>query len=113
MVGDEKLRLRQEAKQQIRQFFDAKRAALDSKGAFDFSPDNIIKHRFLTAMNGIARDAEIRAMSLADRGEDWQRALDEAQKRFEKLKKETVKALVPDKIVGAHNKEIAELISSL
>lgn len=113
MGGKTKMKARIEARNTISHFFRDKRKALGVKPFFNFSPDNMIKRQFLVQMNSISRTAEIKAMSLVDKGAEWQTVFEEAQIKFEKLKKDTVKGLMLGEAIGKPNEAVARLIMSL
>jgi len=98
---------RLEARRAVQDFFWEKREALDRV------PDKQIRKLFLAEMNSIARDLEVKAMALAERGEDWKGVLEEARQEFEKLKQEYLKRLGGKDPVDAPNLETVRAIESL
>ena len=113
MDGQAKLKARIGARNTISHFFRDKRKALGVKPFFNFSPDNMIKRRFLVQMNAISRTAELKAMSFVDKGADWQTVFEKAKTDFEKLKVETGRSLMVGEAIGKPNEDVARLIMSL
>lgn len=105
------MKKRMEARRTVQEFFKSKRKALNVGPFWDFSAENRFKRTFLARMNAIARDAEMEAMRLAEKGSDWNVALQKAQMRLEELKKDAFKELGE----GApwENRKLIELIRSL
>ncbi len=101
----EKLEARKEARRLVQEFFEPKRKKLAAL------PDRTIGSRMLAELNGIARDAEHRAMDLAENGKGWGEARGRAEKELDKLKKDYEELLGGnDPVASAPNKKLIEAI---
>ena len=80
---EESVEQRLRAKKQIREFFDARRSALNVGPLTDFSFENQLKRRFLAELNSMAKEFEFRA----EKESDVSKLLEKAGRAVEKLKK--------------------------
>lgn len=110
---DESIESRIAARNQLTEFFDEKRQALDAGGMMDFSFKNQTKRRLLKEMNGIAREFEFRAMKLAEQGKDPAELLKKAEKAIENLKKLVIEEIRSRPMGDEVHKELIDEIRSV
>ncbi|MBR9679493.1 MAG: hypothetical protein GOU99_00395 [Candidatus Altiarchaeota archaeon] len=110
---DKSIETRLKARNQLTQFFDIKRQALQAGGIMDFSFKNQTKRRLLKEMNGIAREFELRAMKLAEQGKDPAELMGKAEKAIENLKKLVVQEIRSRPMGDEVHKELIDEISSI
>ena len=98
---------RNDARRQIQEFFDEKREIFFK---IEF-PE--IKRRFLGETNSLAKEMEFLVSDLSDKGKPIEPALDKAKVKFEKLKKQFLKSIPNDPILGIPYKKLRELLKEM
>ncbi len=98
---------RNAARLQIQTFFDEKREKL-------FKIDSpAIKHRFLGELNTLSKEMDFLVSNLVDKGKNIGQALEKSKDKFEKLKKQFLKDIPNDPVLGVPYKKLKELLKEL